>query len=60
MIWQEWLGLPALRMVEGIFSLPERPGLGFELSEKARAKYPFQEARAMPQFFHEDGSVAAW
>lgn len=31
-IWEEWLGFPAMRMVRGYFPLPEKPGLGFELS----------------------------
>lgn len=59
-IWQEWLGFPAMRMVNGHFPLPEKPGLGFDLSEKALAKYPFQGTKPMPQLFHEDGSVAEW
>jgi galactonate dehydratase len=59
-IWEEWLGFPAMRMVDGHFPLPDRPGLGITVSEKALAKYPFQGTRAMPQLYHEDGSVAAW
>jgi galactonate dehydratase len=58
--WQEWLGFPAIRMVDGHFPLPDKPGLGIELSEKALAKYPFQETRPMPRLFHDDGSVAEW
>ena len=59
-IWQEWLGFPAMRMVDGHFPLPEKPGLGIELSEKALGKYPFLGTRSMPQLYHEDGSVAEW
>jgi galactonate dehydratase len=59
-IWQEWLGFPAMRMVEGRFPLPEKPGLGFELTEDALHKYPFGGTRPMARVFHEDGSVAAW
>lgn len=59
-IWEEWLGFPAMRMVEGRFPLPDKPGLGFELSEDALKKYPFQGTRLMPRVFHEDGSVAEW
>jgi galactonate dehydratase len=59
-IWQEWLGFPAMRMVEGYFPLSDKPGLGIELTEKALAKYPFQGTRPMPQLYHEDGSVAEW
>jgi galactonate dehydratase len=59
-IWAEWLGFPAMRMVGGYFPLPEGPGLGFELSEQALKKYPFQGTRLMPRVYHEDGSVAEW
>ncbi len=59
-IWEEWLGFPAMRMVDGRFPLPEKPGLGFELSEEALKKYPFAGTRPMARVFHQDGSVAAW
>ncbi len=59
-IWEEWLGFPAMRMVEGRFPLPDKPGLGFDLSEDALKKYPFGGTRPMARVFHEDGSVAEW
>ncbi len=59
-VWEEWLGFPAMRMVNGRFPLPEKPGLGFDLSEEALKKYPFGGTRPMARVFHEDGSVAAW
>ncbi len=59
-IWEEWLGFPAMRMVDGYFPLPEKPGLGFELTEQALAKYPFEGTRPMARVYHDDGSVAAW
>jgi galactonate dehydratase len=59
-VWAEWLGFPAMRMVNGRFPLSDKPGLGFELDEKALAKYPFGGTRPMARVFHEDGSVAAW
>ena len=59
-IWEEWMGFPAMRMVNGRFPLPEMPGLGFDLDEKAQAKYPFAGTRPMARVFHEDGSVAEW
>lgn len=59
-IWAEWLGFPAMRMVDGKFPLPERPGLGFELSEESLKKYPFAGTKPMARVFHPDGSVAAW
>jgi galactonate dehydratase len=59
-VWAEWLGFPAMRMVDGRFPLPDKPGLGFDLSEEAFRKYPFGGTRPMARVFHEDGSVAAW
>lgn len=59
-VWEEWLGFPAMRMVDGRFPLPEKPGLGFDLSEAALKKYPFGGTRPMARVFHADGSVAAW
>jgi galactonate dehydratase len=59
-IWHEWLGFPAMRMVEGRFPLAQKPGLGFDLTEESLAKYPFGGTRPMARVFHEDGSVAEW
>ena len=59
-MWEEWLGFPAMRMVNGRFPLPTKPGLGFELSEDAFKRYPFQGTKPMARVFHDDGSVAAW
>lgn len=59
-VWAEWLGFPAMRMVNGRFPLPDKPGLGFELDERALAKYPFGGTKPMARVFHEDGSVAEW
>jgi galactonate dehydratase len=59
-IWEEWLGFPAMRMVNGRFPLPDKPGLGIELTEAALAKYPFRGTRLMPRVYHSDGSVAEW
>ncbi len=59
-IWEEWLGFPAMRMVNGRFPLPEKPGLGFELTEAALAKYPFGGTRPMARVFAPDGSVVEW
>jgi galactonate dehydratase len=59
-VWEEWLGFPAMRMVNGRFPLPDKPGLGFEMNEKALAKYPFGGTKPMARVFHEDGSVAEW
>lgn len=59
-IWEEWLGFPAMRMVDGRFPLPDKPGLGFDLSEDALKKYPFGGTRPMARVFHQDGSVGEW
>ena len=59
-IWEEWLGFPAMRMVDGRFPLAQKPGLGFELTEASLAKYPFGGTRPMARVFHDDGSVAEW
>jgi galactonate dehydratase len=59
-VWAEWFGFPAMRMVKGRFPLSEKPGLGFELDERALAKYPFGGTRPMARAFHADGSVAEW
>jgi galactonate dehydratase len=58
--WEEWLGFPAMRMVNGRFPLSEKPGLGFDLDEKALARYPFGGTKPMARVFHTDGSVAEW
>ncbi len=59
-IWAEWLGFPAMRMVDGKFPLPDKPGLGFDLDEKQLSRYAFQGTKPMARVFHADGSVAAW
>ena len=59
-VWEEWLGFPAMRMVNGRFPLPEKPGLGFDLTEDALKKYPFGGTKPMARVFHQDGSVAEW
>lgn len=59
-IWEEWFGFPAMRMVDGKFPLPQKPGLGFDLQESALKKYAFQGTKPMARVFHADGSVAAW
>jgi galactonate dehydratase len=58
-VWEDLLGFPAMRMVNGRYPLPQRPGLGFEMSEAALKKYPFQGTRPFPPAFHEDGSLAS-
>jgi galactonate dehydratase len=59
-VWEEWFGFPVMRMVSGKYPLPDKPGLGFELTEEALKKYPFAGSRPMSRVFHKDGSVAEW
>jgi galactonate dehydratase len=58
-VWQDLLGFPAMRMVNGRYPLPEKPGFGFELNEAALKKYPFKGTRPFPPAFEEDGSLAS-
>ena len=59
-IWAEWFGFPAMRMVNGKYPLPDKPGLGFDLSEESLSKYPFGGTKPMARVFLQDGSVAEW
>jgi galactonate dehydratase len=59
-IWEDWFGFPVMRMVNGRFPLPDKPGLGFELTEEALAKYPFGGTVPMARIFNTDGSVNEW
>ena len=58
-VWEDLMGFPAMRMVEGRYPLPAQPGLGINISEAALKRYPFQGTRPFPTVFHEDGSVAS-
>lgn len=59
-VWADWFGFAPMRMVNGKFPLPQKPGLGFELTEAALTKYPFGGSRPMARVFHGDGSVGEW
>ena len=58
-VWEDLLGFPAMRMVDGRYPMLPKPGLGFEVSEDALKRYPFQGTRPFPTAFHEDGSTAS-
>ena len=58
-VWEDLMGFPAMRMVDGRYPLPTRPGLGIDISEAALKRYPFQGTRPFETVFHEDGSVAS-
>lgn len=57
-VWEEWLGFPAQRMVNGRFPLPDKAGLGFDLTEDSLKKYPFGGTVPFNRVFLVDGSVA--
>jgi galactonate dehydratase len=59
-VWEEWLGFPAQRMVNGRYPLSDKPGLGFDLTEEALKKYPFGGTVPMGRVFAPDGSVCEW
>jgi galactonate dehydratase len=48
-----------MRMVEGRYPLPTKPGLGADINEAALKRYPFQGTRPFVMAFHEDGAVAS-
>jgi galactonate dehydratase len=58
-VWEDLLGFPAMRMIDGRYPLPTGVGLGFAVSEDALKRYPFQGTRPFPTAFHEDGSIAS-
>ena len=58
-VWEDLTGFAAMRMINGRYPLPTKPGLGFEVSEAALKRYPFQGTRPFPPAFHEDGSLAS-
>jgi len=59
-LWEELLGYPAMRMVDGYYPLPDKPGLGIEIDEGALARYPFGGTKPFVLLpVHEDGSIAS-
>ena len=59
-MWEEWLGFPAMRMVDGYYPLSREPGLGVELKESDLAKFPFQGTKPFVILpFQDDGSIAS-
>lgn len=50
-----------LELVSGAWAIPDAPGLGIEIDEKAAAKYPFkQEEIPALEAIHGDGRIAHW
>jgi len=59
-LWEELLGYPAMRMVDGYYPLPDKPGLGVDIDERVLAKYPFGGTKPFVLLpVHEDGSIAS-
>ncbi|MDA0204299.1 MAG: galactonate dehydratase [Acidobacteria bacterium] len=59
-MWEEWMGFPAMRMVDGYYPLNDKPGLGFELNEEDFKKYPFQGTKPFMLLpTNDDGSIAS-
>lgn len=59
-LWEEWLGFPAMRMVNGYYPLSKKPGLGIEIDEEALKKFPFAGTKPFVLLpVHDDGSIAS-
>ena len=59
-LWEEFMGFPAMRMVNGYYPLSDKPGLGIEVNEAVLAKYPFQGTKPFLSLpVHDDGSIAS-
>jgi galactonate dehydratase len=59
-MWEEWMGFPAMRMIDGYCPFNDKPSLGFELNEEDSKKYPFQGTKPfmlLPR--NDDGSIAS-
>jgi galactonate dehydratase len=58
--WWDEVVSPPLEVTDGETGLPEGPGLGVEVDERAAERYPYEpEAQIAAALLH-DGSVADW
>jgi galactonate dehydratase len=57
--WRDSLIDPPLAIADGILTLPDRPGLGFELNMETVAAHP-GGAHERPRLDFTDGAVADW
>ena len=57
--WRQDVLDQPLAVQDGYIGVPDRPGLGVEIDERAAAKYPFKP-EAIQRYFHPDGAVADW
>lgn len=59
--FEEICSVYPLQLVDGSWTIPEAPGLGIEIDEKAAARYPFeQEAILARDAILPDGRIANW
>lgn len=57
--WRDEVIDSGIKIENGAISIPDRPGLGVEVNEKAAAKYPFKP-ETVQRYFHPDGAIADW
>jgi galactonate dehydratase len=57
--WRDEVVGDPIRVVGGYVGVPDHPGIGIEIDERAAARYPF-ELEAEQRYFHPDGAVADW
>jgi galactonate dehydratase len=59
--WYEEVAETPIRMVDGAWQIPEKPGLGIEVNEKVAAKHPFrQEVLHAQHAVLPDGTIVDW
>jgi galactonate dehydratase len=57
--WRDEIVLGPVQVVDGYAGMPEGPGLGIDVDERAAANHPYREEREQ-RYFHPDGAVADW
>jgi len=59
--WYSDVAATPIKMVDGAWRIPEAPGLGVEVDERACAKHPFrQETLATQHAILPDGTIVDW
>ena len=57
--WRDEVAAPPLVIRDGRVGVPDRPGIGIEIDERAAARHPYQPETQV-RWTHADGSVADW
>jgi galactonate dehydratase len=57
--WRDEIVVGPVQVVDGHAGVPEGPGLGIDVDERAAANHPYREEREQ-RYFHPDGAVADW